>query len=195
MRPLLIYIHGFKSSPLSQKAQEVDAYLQSHGVPVEFVAPAMSDYPGTAYRQLQHLVESERERGREQIAVIGSSLGGFMATGLVERMGLKGVLINPAVRPSRFVEHVLGENENPYSGQRFVLTQEHADELRSLEVQPLTACDRLMVLLQTGDETLNYRAAQKYYSDCTLVVEEGGDHRFQNFERHIPKVLTFLDLL
>ena len=191
MPPLLIYIHGFLSSPLSAKALEVRNFIDANEIDIDYRVPALSDYPGESFRQLTELLETNAGR---RIALIGSSMGGFMATALAQRYDVKAVLVNPAVRPSELIHSVLGENINPYTGNRFVLTESHVEELRALEAETPRAPQNLLLLVQTGDETLDYRRAVDYYRDCRQVVEEGGDHRFQDFERHLPAVFQFLDL-
>lgn len=192
MPPLLIYIHGFKSSPLSEKAQELRRYIETHQLDIDYRVPALSDYPGESFRQLTALLE---ENHRRRIALIGSSMGGFMATALLQSYDLKAVLINPAVRPSELIHGVLGAHENPYTGHGFVLAQQHVDELSALQPDRPRLPQNLLLMVQTGDETLDYRRAVDYYRDSAQVVEHGGDHRFQNFERHLPAILTFLELL
>ncbi len=192
MRPLLIYIHGFNSSPLSEKAQELRAYVQDNELAVELIIPGLPNYPGASYRELEQLVEQHLPR---PITLIGSSLGGFMATTLAQQFGLKAVLINPAVRPSLLIGILLGENENPHTGEKYFLHEGHVDELIELEVQSISRPERLMVLLQTGDELLDYRQAVSYYQGCPQIVEEGGNHRFENFEKHLPRALKFLELV
>lgn len=191
MLPLLIYIHGFKSSPLSEKATEVRRYIAHHDVQVDYQVPTLSDYPDESYQQLTALVEANPGR---LITLIGSSMGGFMATALAERYGLRAVLVNPAVRPSEMIRHIYGEHENPYTGNRFILDQQHADQLQQLEVATLSQPGNLLVMVQTGDETLDYRRAVDYYRGCKQIVEEGGDHRFQQFDRHLPAIFEFLQL-
>ncbi|MEE8057910.1 MAG: YqiA/YcfP family alpha/beta fold hydrolase [Pseudomonadales bacterium] len=191
MRPLIIYIHGFQSSPLSEKAEKVRGYLLDNEVPIDFVSPILPNYPGESYQRLTALVEQRHSR---PIALIGSSLGGFMATVLAQQFSLRAVLVNPVIRPYDLMSAFLGENQNPYSGERFFLHEGHMDELRKLAVSALNDPQQLMVLLQTGDEVLDYRQAVSYYQGCRQIVEEGGDHRFQNFDKHLPEVLRFLDL-
>lgn len=191
MRPLLIYIHGFLSSSLSAKAEETRQYLETASLDVDFIAPQLSNLPMAMYQQLQQLVEQQPPR---RIGLIGSSLGGFMATVLAQQYGLRAVLVNPAVHPAVLISGLLGEHRNPYTGEQFVLLPQHVAELRQLTVSALAAPDNLLVLLQTGDETLDYRQAVDYYHGCRQVVEEGGDHRFQNFHQHLPAVLQFLSL-
>ncbi len=191
MRPLVIYIHGFLSSPQSIKAQETQQYIDRQQLPVEQLTPGLSNYPMMAYRELQAIVEANPDR---QMALIGSSLGGFMATALAEEYGLKALVINPAVKPYELIGAVLGENKNPYTGETFFLDDSHIQELHQLEVQTISQPERIKVLLQTGDETLDYRKAVSYYQGCPQVVEEGGDHRFQDFENHLPEAFKFLEL-
>ncbi|ARN73845.1 YqiA/YcfP family alpha/beta fold hydrolase [Oceanicoccus sagamiensis] len=191
MRPLVIYIHGFLSSPQSIKAQETQQYIDSEQLAVELLTPGLSNYPMQAYQQLQAIVEQHSNR---QMALIGSSLGGFMATALAEAYDLKALVINPAVRPYELISGVLGENKNPYTGETFFLDASHIEELHQLEVQTLSKPERIKVLLQTGDETLDYRKAVSYYQGCPQLIEEGGDHRFQGFENHLPEAFKFLEL-
>lgn len=191
MRPLLIYIHGFKSSPLSLKAQEVKNYLSQQALPIDFMAPALPDYPAASYQLLEQLLARQLPR---PVALVGSSMGGFMATVLAQQFDLRAVLVNPAVRPYELIGDMLGDDVNPYSGEAFTLHRGHLEELRRLEPAVITDPERLLVLLQTGDETLDYRKAVSFYHGCQQIVEQGGDHRFQNFEKYLPVVLKFLKL-
>lgn len=195
MHPLLIYIHGFLSSPQSIKAQQTRQYIERLQLPIQLFIPQLSNYPMPAYQQLRAMVETARtENSARQIALIGSSLGGFMATALAEAYGLKALVINPAVKPYE-ISAVLGENTNPYTNETFVLTHSDIEALHRLEVQTLSKPEQIKVLLQTGDETLDYRKAVSYYQGCPQVVEEGGDHGFQNFESHLPEAFNFLELV
>ena len=121
--------------------------------------------------------------------LVGSSLGGYYATVLAERHGLKAVLINPAVRPWRFMEHYLGPQRNHHTGESWILTEAHVEAMRAQEVAAPADPERFHVWLQTGDETLDYRDAERYYGGCTLRIEQGGDHGFQGFHRQLPLLL------
>lgn len=195
MRPLLIYIHGFNSSSQSEKATEVRNYLEGIDAQVDYLSPTFANYPGLAYQELVDLVVEQREQGRDNIALIGSSLGGFMATALAERYGVMAVLINPAVYPYNLIRFLLGENQNAHTGETFLLEEKHIDELHEIEVTPLEHPERLWVLLQKGDELLNYSDAESYYQQANVDIEEGGSHRFDNFEQHLPAALKFLKLV
>ena len=119
-------------------------------------------------------------------------MGGYYATWLGEKYGLKSVLINPAVRPYDFMMEYLGENANYHTGERYILKQRHVDVARTLDVDPIKKPENIWVLLQTGDEVLDYRQAKVKYAQCRLTIEQGGDHSFQHYERHLPAIIDFL---
>ncbi len=194
MSPLLLYIHGFNSSPHSLKAMEVSKYVEQQALGVTFVAPALPNYPGEAWRQLEQTLAEQLQQKRRKVALIGSSLGGYYATALAELFQIKAVLVNPAVRPYDLMAHTLGANQNPYSGEEFYLHEGHVDELRAVECDRLQHPSNLLLMVQKGDETLDYRHAVDYYTGCPHIIEEAGDHGFQQFKRHLPEVMQFLAL-
>lgn len=193
MPALLIYIHGFTSSGQSEKAQSVGRFIAAHQLDIEFLAPDFSNYPGMAYQQICQLVEAHQQLGK-RVALMGSSLGGFMATVVAERYQLRAVLINPAVYPHELLPRYLGDNYNLYTGEHFFLTEAHMNELKEITCDSLAYPKNYWLLLQTADETLDYRRANTYYHQCQFLVEQGGNHRFENFEQHIPTALHFLHL-
>ncbi|MCR8922452.1 esterase YqiA [Dasania sp. GY-MA-18] len=194
MRPLLLYIHGFSSSGQSEKALAVGEFVKQHCPHMDYLAPSFPNYPAAAFNAIKEIIESELAQGREKIGMIGSSLGGFMATMVGELYQLKAVLVNPAVKPSKLMPVLLGENTNFHTGEKFLLTQDHLQELVEIECERMQYPENYWLMLQTGDETLNYRWAKKYYSKSPQHIEEGGNHRFENFEQHLPAVLEFLEL-
>ncbi|PXF30628.1 hypothetical protein WH50_14425 [Pokkaliibacter plantistimulans] len=185
--PPFIYLHGFNSSSQAAKAAELRAFLQSQGLP-EPQVPQLSHWPAEAISSACNLIEASPQAP----VLVGSSLGGFYATWLAAHYGLKAVLINPAVRVWRLMEDRLGiDIDNPYTGERYQLTAEHVTQLRDLYVASLPQPQQFLVLLQTGDETLDYREAAEYYQHCQLRIEEGGNHRFDGFLSHCPALLAF----
>jgi predicted esterase YcpF (UPF0227 family) len=128
------------------------------------------------------------------VAFAGSSLGGFYATWLAERFGGKAVLINPAVRPHELLEKYIGENINYYTSEHWILNESHIQQFRELDVDCITDPERYLVMLQTGDETLDYRHAVEKYEDCNIELEQGGDHSFIDFENHIDRLLKFCEI-
>ena len=123
--------------------------------------------------------------------LVGSSLGGYYATHLAARHGLKALLINPAVLPHQRFDGYLGEQTNHYSGETWQLTHDHVEALAELAVPAPQDPAQVQVWLQTADETLDYRAAARYYQACALRIQAGGDHSFQGFARALPALLAF----
>ncbi|WP_107865004.1 YqiA/YcfP family alpha/beta fold hydrolase [Agitococcus lubricus] len=183
----LIYIHGFNSSPLSHKATVIRTWLATYRPDIEFFSPDLNAYPKQAIHILTALVQRYPSAG-----LLGSSLGGFYATWLNQHYGNNAVLINPAVKAYDLLRSLLGEQRNYHTGKGYVLTQAQVDELLAIEVDALRYPERLWVLLQTADETLDYRLALAKYPRSPMLVEEGGNHAFDSFEYHIPAIIDFL---
>jgi len=148
--------------------------------------PALHHHPRQAIAQLEACLA---ELGRPLL--VGSSLGGYYATHLAERHGLKALLINPAVTPHRRFDGYLGPQTNLYSGEVWDLTDDHVTALAELETAPPQDAERYQVWLQTGDETLDYRDAAQFYRGCALRIQAGGDHGFQGFAERLPALLAF----
>lgn len=198
---LFIYIHGFNSSPASYKAKCFARYLLQTHPQDEFEAPELSYSPSRAIatqsQLIEHQIDShEREnshqRNSSNIALIGSSLGGFYATWLAEKYNLPAVLINPAVNPQKVLVNYLGKNKNYHTGEKYDFSREHISQFDAITVSDIIAPQKLLVLLQTGDETLDYRLAENKYAQTHLIIEQGGDHSFQNFEQHCDGIYQFL---
>lgn len=182
---MIIYIHGFNSSPASAKAQLLKARLETPGRGAEFAAPALPPSPAQAARLLDAL--ATRNPGA---ALVGSSLGGYYATWLAEKHGLKAVLLNPAVRPYELLSEFIGRQRRFYTDEEYDFTPQHVDELRALEVERIVPA-RYLLIVATGDEVLDYRRAVVRYRGCRSIVIEGGDHGLSNFASCLDAVLEF----
>jgi predicted esterase YcpF (UPF0227 family) len=185
----LLYIHGFLSSPQSFKAQQTQAWLAANHPEIDYHCPQLSPYPAETQQLLEQLVESILP---QSVYLMGSSLGGFWATWLAEKYNLRALLINPAVSPQSFMPKYVGmELKSYHSDDVYLLHKHHIDEIKLVDVQP-QRLDNYWLLVQTGDETLDYRNAVEKYNGCKQTVEEGGDHSFQRFERYLETGLNFL---
>ncbi|MFD1217373.1 YqiA/YcfP family alpha/beta fold hydrolase [Microbulbifer celer] len=194
-RPLLIYLHGFLSSPQSYKCQLLKQWLQQERPDVIFYTPLISPYPGEAAESLGHLLEELVRTHNGPVGLAGSSMGGFWSTWLAEQHGLPAVLINPAVHPARLMPKHLEQDLQPYSGelQTYRLRQRDVDTLLELEQSLPTPLEgRYWLLAQRGDETLDCREAEQFYRGQRHTIEEGGDHSFQGFARHMSALVDFL---
>lgn len=191
----LVYLHGFLSSPRSVKAQQLVRFVQSQQLSIDCRIPELPEEPRLALAVAEQTVQQARDAS-SVVGLLGSSLGGFYATVLAERLGLRAVLINPSVYPhlrfGEFVHDGANEMTNPYTQRRFTLDQRDLDTLQSAQPAQLSKPDNYWLLAQTGDEVLDYRDAVAYYQGCKQSIEAGGDHYFQGFERYLPDVVKFL---
>jgi predicted esterase YcpF (UPF0227 family) len=182
----ILYIHGFNSAPASKKASQLVDVMARMGLAEQLRVPALHHHPREAIAQLNAAIA---ELGAPLL--VGSSLGGYYATHLAERHGLKALLINPAVNPHQLFDGYLGTQQNLYTGECWELTHDHVQALAELEVPAPTDAQRFQVWLQTGDETLDYRRAEQFYRACALRIQAGGDHGFQGFGASLPALLSF----
>ena len=189
--PSLLYLHGFNSSPQSKKALQTQSWFAQHAPEITFICPLLSPYAESAMATVTGIIE---DRTEQPIYVVGSSMGGFFATCLIERYDLRGVLINPAVSPCRGLHNWLGENTNYTTGEKWVFEPRHIQQYTELDasVENLVNKNNYHVLLQCGDEVLDYRDAQLRYQGCSVIVEDGGDHSFINYQQHLAGIYQFL---
>ena len=182
----ILYIHGFLSSPQSAKAQELLAWAAARP-DLRVHVPALPVDPQAAL----DLLETVRAGCSTPPGLIGSSLGGFYANILAARHGLRAVLVNPAVHPHLLLAQHLGENRNYHTGESAELSPAHVAVLERLETAPVHP-ERLWVLLETGDATLDYRQAERFYAGCRVDVREGGSHFYDGFADRLPAIVEFL---
>ena len=187
---MIVYLHGFRSAPASIKARALKARMVERGLGELFWCEQLPVSPHAAIA----LAEAEIARAQRaglQPTVVGSSLGGYYATWLAERHGLRAVLINPAVVAPLALESFVGMQDNLYTGERFEFTAQHLDELRALEVAAITRPERYWLLAETGDEVLDYRHAEHKYSGARQTILEGGNHGFSRWNDYLDAVIDF----
>lgn len=185
----IAYLHGFNSGPMSIKGRalaEAIAALPVDARP-EYFLPKLHHEPRKAIRALSEWIESHRDVP----TLVGSSLGGFYAAHLAERHGTRAVLINPALRPWESLVAYLGPQRNPYTNESYELKREHLAQLEAFRVARISRPERYLLLVQSGDELLDYREAVGFLAGAWQFIQGGGDHGYRNFAAEIPSVLRF----
>ena len=182
---MIVYLHGFNSSPQSHKAQVFGRYMAERGLQHEYACPALPPEADAALAIVRRSI-----KGAKDVCYIGSSLGGFYATHMVENHGGKAVLINPAIDPHVGLRAYIGPQKNLYTGEAYELKEAHLEGWRRLYA-PKVSPERYLLLVETGDEVLDYRRAVERYAGAEQVVVQGGDHTLQSFPQHLPRILKF----
>ena len=184
-----LYLHGFNSSGESQKAQQVAAFLQAHYPEINFSHPQLPSLPEDAKAFITSWLG---QHSKAQVSLIGSSLGGFYATYFSQRNQLKAILINPAVAAHQLLTNYLGPQQNPYTLEKYQLTERHMHSLKSMHVDTIAEPKNLLLLLQMQDEVLNAKQVSHYYQKCPAIIEPKGNHAFQGLARFLPYAVSWL---
>jgi predicted esterase YcpF (UPF0227 family) len=183
---MIVYLHGFNSAPSSHKARTLRAYMEARGLGAQFTCPALPHRPADAVR----VIQAEIERSGGHPTLVGSSLGGYYATWFAERCDLRAVLINPAITPHIGLAACLGTQKNLYTGEAYEFTRADLDALGALCLERVDP-ERYLLLVETGDEVLDWREAVRKYEGARMVIRQGGDHTLQCFPEIIPRILAF----
>ena len=187
-RRLIVYLHGFCSSPASLKSRQFADEMARRGLADRFICRQLSPVPALAMADMSALIEAVEGR----VTLVGSSLGGHYANHLAEKYGLNAVLINPAAVDRLDAAKFIGEHANFHTGERFVFTAEHAAQLAAQVARPTP--ERYWLLAETGDEVLDWRQASDFYAGCRQTILEGGDHSFARFPEFIPQIIEYARL-
>ena len=179
---MILFIHGYASCGLGQKSR----CLIDHFGQDQVLAPDLPFHPDEAIALLQGLIEKHPVD-----LLVGSSLGGYYTTWLNRRNPIPSVLINPAVRPFELLADYLGPHQRWCDGASFDFSRNDADQLVAMYRPELSADERYLVLLQTGDEVLDYHQAVDYYHNHQIIIEQGGNHRFENLADYLPRIAAF----
>ncbi len=185
---MIVYIHGFNSSPSSRKSNQLHQRLACLGREHEFACPALPHQPREAMALLERQLSGVPA---DKVTLVGSSLGGFYATCLTEQFGMRSVLVNPAITPHKGLRNYLGPQKNLYTGDEYELTEEHLAQLAQLHVAKPARTGSYLLMHTTGDELLDWRVAVDHYRGCRQMIVQGSDHGFSEFGDYIDIVLEF----
>ncbi len=187
-RGLILYLHGFCSSPASWKARLLGEAMAARGLAAHFACPQLSPVPEQVIADMSQLIEA----AKGPVTLVGSSLGGHYASCLAEKYGLRALLINPAAVDRINVGKFVGEHVNYHSGEAFSFSESHAAQLKAQVRRPTRP--NYLLWLETGDEVLDYHDAQVFWFGCRQQVFEGGDHSFTQFPEMLPQLIEFAGL-
>lgn len=192
----LLYLHGFRSSPQSMKARKMAEWVARQAPHVVFWCPQLPPSPRQA---MEMVAEGTALWPTGRMAVMGSSLGGFYANWVAERLAVAAhgpaVLINPAVHPARDLARYIGDQTLWHApDEHFYFDPAYVDELRTLQTDQPSQPERYQVWAATGDEVLDWREMQARYQSCQLHIVPGSDHALSDFDRHLPHMLAHLGL-
>ena len=178
---MILYIHGFASCGNSNKTKLLKEHFN------DVLTPDLPIDPDEAISFLQKLIiDNEVE------LIIGSSLGGFYAAYLAEKFQIKTVLLNPSTQPFITLAPYVGENEYFCTGEKFEWKQEHIVKLMSYAIADNSIKTPVLVLLQKGDEVLDYTKAEAVYKNYEVIIQEEGNHRFENLNEYLEKIREFM---
>ena len=184
-KDLILYIHGWNSYKDARKAVLLKNEISS-SKNFEVDSITLKSHPKEAIQQLSNYIEDHKEQ--RKVHLIGSSLGGYYATFLSEKYNLKAAMINPAVWAYKIFKNDMGTNENLNTGEKYFIDDLWVQSLKDIFIENITVKNYL-VLLQTGDQTLNYKFAKQYFEGSNIIIDEGGSHSFENLELKIPEML------
>lgn len=184
---MIIYIHGFGSSGEATKAEAFRHYCTQKKI--RYIAPSLPSIPSLAINTLSELIESYLEN--ESVYLIGASLGGYYSLYLSDKYDLKAVLINPAVNAPETLQRALGKGVNYFDNSTYEWNASHLEMLENYEIEEPNV-ENLLLMLQKGDDVLDYEEALECLEGAKTILEEGGTHGFEGIERHFEAIMKFL---
>lgn len=185
---MILYLHGFRSSPQSFKTRLLAQRMQELGRENEYCCPQL---PGSPKEAVALALEVAQQVPSQDLTLIGSSLGGFYAMWLAERLGCRAVLLNPAVNAPRDLASQVGVTTSYHSNEPFEFKPEYIDELKALRTLQITRPERYFLIAATGDELLDWREMVAQFPGSRQMVIEGSDHGLSDFACYMNQVLAF----
>ena len=186
----ILYFHGFASSSDSDKAKLIKNHISEISKDIKIFTPDLSNSFQEANNQIIELIKNNEK----DIVFMGSSLGGYYANLFADINNSKAVLINPAIPPLKGFDEYLGENENYSTGEKFNVSKEDIKFLRSLVVKEFNNQKNVLILLESGDEVLDYAEAAKYYKGSNIDITFGGSHSYESMANKLEKIVKFLEI-
>ena len=190
MTNTILYFHGFKSSSDSGKAQEFKKFIENKTSQTKIIIPDLEDDFKEAHKQIESLID----KNSPNILYMGSSLGGYYALYFAQLYKSKSVLINPAIPPLKDFEIHLGKNENYATGNKFTISEDDISYVRSLHHKKILEPKNNLILLESGDEILNYVESSSYFRGSYIDIFYGGNHSYTSIKEKFTKIKEFFNL-
>lgn len=192
----VVYLHGFRSSSRSVKAQTMIQAFRDAGAQANLWVP---DLPASPLHALKMIKEGLAMRLQQnpslRLTFIGSSLGGFYATVLGEQyLQSSVVLLNPAVRPYDDLQDQIGKKKVYFSQEEIEFVPSYLQDLKNMERTSLTRADRYFLVAARGDEVLNCDMMLARYAGAHQLVLQGSDHALSDFNDILPFVKLAIGL-
>ncbi len=189
---MILYLHGFRSSPLSFKAQAMADYMNQRGLGEHFSCPQLPESPVQSVMLAMQLLE---DKNPENVLLVGSSLGGYYATWLAENLGCKAVLLNPVVDPwSLKIDDMDSSSETFELSEWRTDREKYEKELLQIQIHEITHPERYLLIAATGDELLDYEQMIAHYRNAQQIIIEGSDHSLMEFTDYLDDILAFSGL-
>jgi len=185
---MIMYLHGFRSSPLSFKAQSTALFMEKKGLSEYYFCPQLPESPKEAIRTALDLMNRFEH---ERITLIGSSLGGYYANWLAEKTGCRAVLLNPVIDPW----NIRPTREKPIENLELEEWEKdlviYGTDLRELKISENTRPERYFLIAATGDEMLDYRLMAEHYRLSRQIIIQGSDHSLPEYVDYLDEILAF----
>ena len=190
---LVVYLHGFRSSPNSTKAVmtgEAVRALSTKDHSYEWYCPQLLASPKESLKMVVRRIDHAKV---DRTVIVGSSLGGFYTNYLAEKYQCKGIVLNPAVYAARELEPHVGMMTAYDSEEPFDFKAEYIDELRAIQVDSITDPERYFLIAAKGDELLDWKEMAAFYPGAKQLILEGSDHGISDYVNHLPAVIDFIE--
>ena len=192
---MILYLHGFRSSPSSYKATLMAQAMHDRGLADQWLCPQLPASPkqalGLCNRLLEQALSAHPRTAAQDLVIAGSSLGGYYATCLAEQWKCRAIVMNPVIYAARDLATQVGEHTMYHSDEPFVFLPDYVQELADMAVGKPAHPERYYLLAAKGDELLDWREMADWYQGCQGKILEGSDHGISDFAQYMPDVLAF----
>ncbi|OXR50755.1 MULTISPECIES: YqiA/YcfP family alpha/beta fold hydrolase [unclassified Pusillimonas] len=188
---MILYLHGFRSSPQSAKAQWLAQAVADLNLTDHWHCPQLPASPQATIDLCNNLIDSHAS-DPAGVTLVGSSLGGYYAGHLAHTRGCRSVLLNPVIYAARDLATQVGTHQQYHSTEPFVFLPRHVDELAALAFPKPQMHSRYFLMACTGDEVLDWKEMAAWYAGCQSRIVSGSDHGISDFPRWLPEVMQFI---